>query len=179
MRLIKNIFVFLFASASISLAQGIAFSDSLDAEKEAQDIQIDYEEHYKNLIKQEQEEIDTKITKGGISGIALGAGIGFSVLIFKDNGSSSKDRESIKEVFKTEAVIIGIGLIAVGTIGLSYNLYALYNKDGHYNRLDSYKRAHDIYKRRRQEINEDAKLVLTPTFNVTNNSAGMNLSLLF
>ncbi|MBR2272375.1 MAG: hypothetical protein IJ912_08665 [Fibrobacter sp.] len=179
MRLIKNIFVFLFALASISLAQGIAFSDSLDAEKKAQDIQIDYEEHYKNLIKQEQEEIDTKITKGGISGIALGAGIGFSVLIFKDNGSSSKDRESIKEVFKTEAVIIGIGLIAVGTIGLSYNLYALYNKDGHYNRLDSYKRAHDIYKRRRQEINEDAKLVLTPTFNVTNNSAGMNLSLLF
>jgi len=179
MRLIKNIFVFLFALASISLAQGIAFSDSLDAEKKAQDIQIDYEEHYKNLIKQEQEEIDTKITKGGISGIALGAGIGFSVLIFKDNGSSSKDRESIKEVFKTEAVIIGIGLIAVGTIGLSYNLYALYNKDGHYNRLDSYKRAHDIYKRRRQEINEGAKLVLTPTFNVTNNSAGMNLSLLF
>ena len=179
MRLIKNIFVFLFALASISLAQGIAFSDSLDAEKRAQDIQIDYEEHYKNLIKQEQEEIDTKITKGGISGIALGAGIGFSVLIFKDNGSSSKDRESIKEVFKTEAVIIGIGLIVVGTIGLSYNLYALYNKDGHYNRLDSYKRAHDIYKRRRQEINEGAKLVLTPTFNVTNNSAGMNLSLLF
>lgn len=179
MRLIKNIFVFLFALASISLAQGIAFSDSLDAEKKAQDIQIDYEKHYKNLIKQEQEEIDTKITKGGISGIALGAGIGFSVLIFKDNGSSSKDRESIKEVFKTEAVIIGIGLIAVGTIGLSYNLYALYNKDGHYNRLDSYKRAHDIYKRRRQEINEGAKLVLTPTFNVTNNSAGMNLSLLF
>ena len=179
MRLIKNIFVFLFALASISLAQGIAFSNSLDAEKKAQDIQIDYEEHYKNLIKQEQEEIDTKITKGGISGIALGAGIGFSVLIFKDNGSSSKDRESIKEVFKTEAVIIGIGLIAVGTIGLSYNLYALYNKDGHYNRLDSYKRAHDIYKRRRQEINEGAKLVLTPTFNVTNNSAGMNLSLLF
>ncbi|WP_405342327.1 hypothetical protein [Fibrobacter sp.] len=179
MRLIKNIFVFLFALTTISLAQGISERDSLDAEKRAQDIQIDYEEHYKNLIKQEQEEIDTKITKGGISGIALGAGIGFSVLIFKDNGSSSKDRESIKEVFKTEAVIIGIGLIAVGTIGLSYNLYALYNKDGLYNRLDSYKRAHDIYKRRRQEINEGAKLVLTPTFNVTNNSAGMNLSLLF
>ena len=179
MRLIKNIFVFLFASASISLAQGIAFSDSLDAEKKAQDIQIDYEEHYKNLIKQEQEEIDTKITKGGISGIALGAGIGFSVLIFKDNGSSSKDRESIKEVFKTEAVIIGIGLIAVGTIGLSYNLYALYNKDGHYNRLNSYKRAYDIYNRRRQELNESAKLVLTPTFNALNSSAGMNLSLLF
>ena len=179
MRLIKNIFVFLFALASISLAQGIAFSDSLDAEKKAQDIQIDYEEHYKNLIKQEQEEIDTKITKGGISGIALGAGIGFSILVFKDHGSSSEEQESIKEAFTADAIIIGIGLIVVGTIGLSYNLYALYNKDGHYNRLDSYKRAHDIYKRRRQEINEDAKLVLTPTFNVTNNSAGMNLSLLF
>lgn len=179
MRLIKNIFVFLIALAAISLAQGIAESDSLDAEKMAQNIQIDYEDHYKNLIQQEEKEIDTKITKGGISGIALGAGIGFSVLIFKDNGSSSKDRESIKEAFKTEAIIIGVGLIVVGTIGLSYNLYALYNKDGHYNRLNSYKRAYDIYSRRRQEQNEEAKLVLTPTFNALNSSAGMNLSLLF
>ena len=179
MRLIKNIFVFLFALASISLAQGIAFSDSLDAEKKAQDIQIDYEEHYKNLIKQEQKEIDTKISKGGISGIALWAGIGFSILVFKDHGSSSKEQESIKEAFTADAIIIGIGLIVVGTIGLSYNLYALYNKDGHYNRLDSHKRAYDIYKRRRQEINEGAKLVLTPTFNALNSSAGMNLSLLF
>lgn len=179
MRLIKNIFVFLFALATISLAHGIAESDSLDAEKKAQDIQINYDEHYKNLIEQEQKEIDTKITKGGISGIALGAGIGFSILVFKDHGSSSEEQESIKEAFTADAIIIGIGLIVVGTIGLSYNLYALYNKDGHYNRLDSHKRAYDIYKRRRQEQNEEAKFVLTPTFNALNSSAGMNLSLLF
>lgn len=179
MRLIKNIFVFLFALAAISLAQGIAESDSLDAEKMAQDIQIDYEEHYKNLIEQEEKEIDTKITKGGISGIALGAGIGFSVLVFKNHGSSSEEQESIKEAFTADAILIGIGLIVVGTIGLSYNLYALFSEEGHYNHLKSYKRAYDIYKRRRQELNEEAKLVLTPTFNMTNKSTGVNLSLLF
>ena len=179
MRLIKNIFVFLFALTTISLAQGISERDSLDAEKRAQDIQIDYEEYYKNLIDQDQKDIDNKTTKGIISGIALGAGIGFSTLIFYSGGSSSDGEESIQELITTEALIIGIGLAVVGTIGVSYNLYALFSKDGHYNRLDSHKRAYNIYKQRRQEQNEGAKLVLTPTFNALNSSAGMNLSLLF
>lgn len=187
MHAIKTIFLLLAAMATLSLAQDFSssnpspsafYGDSAAAEKLALDTQIDYEGHYMNLIQQEEKAISQK-TKLGLLGATLMGFGGLMTVIYLNDGVDADGQESLEETVKMEALIFSIGLTAIGAFGLTYNLYALYNKDGHYSRLDSYKRAHDIYKRRRGELSSGPQLALIPTLDIEGAGAGLNAILLF
>ncbi len=183
----KRVIVLLFTLAITCLAQGITesdsirslpYSDSLKAEQLALDTQVDYNEAYINLIEQEKKTISHKTNLAILSGMLIGGG-GVATVMYAKDGFDSDGQESLKEALRTELFIASIGITAIGVLGLSYNLYALFNKDGHYNQLESYKKAHEIYKRRRDEQRNGTKLALAPTFNIANSAAGMNMLILF
>ena len=183
----KRVIVFLFILTATSHAQGVSesdsikslfYNDSLKAEQMALDTLVDYNETYLNLIEQEKKYISHKTNLAILGGILIGGGGAFTAIYAKD-GFDSDDQETLKETLRMELFIASIGITAIGVLGLSYNLYALFNKDGHYNQLESYKKAHEIYKRRRDEQHSGAKLALAPTFNIANSAAGLNLTLTF
>jgi hypothetical protein len=73
----------------------------------------------------------------------------------------------------------GIGLTVAGVTGISYGLYTYFTRTGENSQRASYERAYEIYKRRRSELKNGAKVVLTPTIDIVNASAGMQLSAFF
>ncbi len=174
----KRVIVFLFMLTVICLAQGVSENDSLKAEQMALDTLVDYNETYLNLIEQEKKTISHKTNLAILSGMLIGGG-GVLTAMYAKDGFDSDGQESLKEALRMELFIASIGITAIGVLGLSYNLYALFNKDGHYNQLESYKKAHEIYKRRRDEQHSGANLALVPTFNIANSAAGLNLALTF
>lgn len=180
----RKIFAFLLATTAFCFAQSApeavssTYNDSLKAEQLAKDIQIDYDGHYLNLIHQEDEYIDRNVTLSILSGSLIAFGSGMTAL-FLCGGIDFDGQESLGETLEMEALIFSATLTAIGVVGLSYNLYDLYNSEGHYNKRDSYKRAHEIYMRRRKEQKSSAKLIVAPTFSIAHSSAGMNLLLMF
>lgn len=184
--MIKNALLFLISAATICLAQagGAADSqkwsfesDSLEAERLALETRLDFDEHYANLILQEQKSIEHHTKLGILSGSLLGFGGMMTVLYFNEVWDTD-GQETLKEALGMEILLFSIGLTAVGAIGLTYNLYALFNKDGPYNRRDSYERAYDVYKRRR-DAQGGPKLALVPTLDIEGSGAGLNAILLF
>ncbi|WP_290723845.1 hypothetical protein [Fibrobacter sp. UBA2449] len=166
------------AGASVEVPPSFFTSDSLEAERLALETRTDFNEHYRNLIEQEKKDINHKTNLAILGGMLIGGG-GVLTAMYAKDGFDSDGQESLKEALRTELLIVSIGLTAIGVVGLSYNLYALFNKDGLYNQLESYKKAHEIYKRRRDEQHNGTKLALAPTFNIANSAAGMNMLILF
>lgn len=166
------------AGAGAEVPPSIFISDSLEAEKLALEPQVDFDEHYINLIEQEKKDISHKTNLAILGGMLIGGG-GVLTAMYAKDGFDSDGQETLREALRMELFIASIGLTAIGVLGLSYNLYALFNKDGLYNQLESHKKAHEIYKRRRDEQHSSAKLALTPTFDIANSAAGMNMLILF
>ena len=187
MHTIKKAFFFLFAMTAIVFAQdaiesdsikSLPYSDSLKAEQLALDTRLDYSETYVNLINQEEKNISRSTSLAILGGSLIGFG-GLMTGIYIHDGVDSDGQESLGEAIKVELLICSIGLTIVGTVGLTYNLYALFNKDGYYNKRDAYKRGYDIYKRRREEQDSGPKIALIPTLDIEKSGAGLNVSLLF
>lgn len=164
--------------AGAEVPPSIFISDSLEAEKLALEPQVDFDEHYINLIEQEKKDISHKTNLAILGGMLIGGG-GVLTAMYAKDGFDSDGQETLREALRMELFIASIGLTAIGVLGLSYNLYALFNKDGLHNQLESHKKAHEIYKRRRDEQHSSAKLALAPTFDIANSAAGMNMLILF
>ena len=151
--------------------------DSIEAERLAKDFRLDFDEHYANLIRQEEKNISHSTKLSILGGTLMGFG-GLMTVIYLNDGIDSDGQETLKESLKVESLIFSIGLTAIGAFGLTYNLYDLYNKNGYYQKRDAYKRAYDVYKRRR-EAQGGPKLVLVPTVDIEGSGAGLNAILLF
>ena len=184
---IKKAFIFLFVLTAIVFAQGTAesdsirslpYSDSLKAEQLALDTRLDYSEAYVNLINQEEKNISHSTNLAVLSSTLIGFG-GLMTVMYINDGIDSDGQESLSEALKMEILIGSIGLTVVGAVGLTYNLYALFNKDGYYNKRDAYKRGYDIYRHRREEQGSGPKIALIPTLDIENSGAGLNMFLLF
>ena len=155
----------------------LSYADSLKAEQLALDTQIDYDGLYTNLIHQEEEHFKRNSRNCTISALLIGFGGGMAATLLHE--VDFDEQNTLKESLGMEMLIVSLGLTTIGVIGISYNLYDAFNSNGSYYKRDAYKRAYEIYKRRRSEQHASAKLTLTPSLNLANSSAGMNLSLQF
>ena len=151
--------------------------DSLEAERLALDFNLNFDEHYANLIRQEEKNIRHSTRLSILGGSLMGFG-GLMTVIYLNSGVDTDGQESLMEALQVEALIFSIGLTAIGAFGMTYNLYNLYSKNGYYNRLDSYKKAYDVYKHRREE-RDGPKLALVPTVDIERSGAGLTAILLF
>lgn len=153
------------------------YKDSVEAIRLAQDSLVDYDAHYANLIQQEEKNISHKQNLCILSGIMIAFGTVGPITLYRDLDFDGQ--ETLKEALAMDVFIFSISLAAIGVVGLSYNLYGLFKSEGDYGRLDSYKRAREIYRHRREEQRNGMKIVLAPSFGIVNPSAGMNLLVLF
>ena len=157
--------------------ESLFFKDSVEAEQLALDTLVDYDAHYVNLVQQEEKDISHKQNLIVLSSILISFGTVMPITLYR--GLDFDGQETLKETLAMEVCIFSISLAAIGVVGLSYNLYGLFNSEGNYSKRDSYKRAHEIYNQRRSERKGGAKIALAPTFGIVTPSAGMNLLVLF
>ena len=183
MRLGFKHIIFLLVTAFFGTAQAsgtgesLFYKDSVEALQLAQDSLVDYDAHYTNLVLQEEKNISHKQDLIILSSILVTIGTVMPITLYSELDFDGQ--ESFKEALAMDIFFFSISLAAIGVVGLSYNLYGLFNSEGNYNKRDSYKRAHDVYKQRREEQKNGAKIVLAPSFGIANPSAGMNLFVLF
>ena len=183
MRLGFKHIIFLLATAFFGMAQAsgtgesIFYKDSVEALRLAQDSLVDYDAHYANLVQQEEKNISHKQNLIVLSSILVTVGTVMPITLY--NELDFDGQESFKEALAMDIFVFSISLAAIGVFGLSYNLYGLFNSEGNYNKRDSYRRAHEIYRQSHEERKNGAKIVLAPSFGIVNPSAGMNLFVLF
>lgn len=178
----KRIFSFLLIATAFCLAANSnsnsrpAFftKDSVKAEQHAALTQVDFDGYYENLIKTENETINKAAIGFLIGTFATGFGIMTTVTAF-DNSDCSEWVEMNRNILK----LTGIGLSVVGITGITYGLYTYFTKTGENSKRASYERAYDIYKRRRAELKDGAKVIVTPAVNLLGGSAGLKLDVAF
>ena len=181
--MIKRIIVFLLIAAAFCIAHANPASDirpsffqkdSVYAEQYAALTQVDFDNYYKNLIQAENDAIN-KASIGFFIGIfSTGFGV-MTIATAFNSGGGSDWVELNRHILK----FTGIGLTVAGVTGISYGLYTYFTRTGENSQRASYERAYEIYKRRRSELKSGAKVVLTPTIDIINASAGMQLSAFF
>lgn len=185
--MIKKFFALLLTMAIYGLAQvapdkdlhqPFFYKDSIKAEQHAALTQVNFDDYYMDLIKSEKEAIHKAITMSLVSGAVTGFGTFITIIAFSDN-NENKQKKYSTSIQRQTLQIAGIGLTAAGVFGLSYNLYTIIKGTGENSKRASYERAYEIYKRRRSELKNGAKVVLTPTIDIINASAGMQLSAFF
>ena len=183
--MIQRIFALLLIAAVFSLAYAAPdvdvtshfYKDSVQAEQHASLTQVDFDGYYENLIQSEKDAVNRAITTSIISGVTLGFGVFTTIIAFSDNGNT--DKNSWAEVHKQTLKIAGVGLITAGTIGLAFSLHNIICGTGENSKRASYEHAYEIYKRRRSELKDGAKVIVAPAVDLFGGSAGMQLNVLF
>lgn len=183
--MIQRLFALLLIAAVFSLvhaapvadATSYFYRDSVQAEQHAALTQIDFDGYYENLIQSEKDAVNRAITTSIISGVTLGFGVFTTIIAFSDNGNT--DKNSWANVHKQTLKIAGVGLITAGTIGLAFSLHNIICGTGENSKRASYEHAYEIYKRRRSELKDGAKVIVAPAVDLFGGSAGMQLNVLF
>ena len=184
--MIQRIFALLLIATVFSLAHAAPANDSrpsyfqkdsVQAEQHASLTQVDFDGYYENLIQSEKDAVNRAITTSIISGVTLGFGVFTTIIAFSDNGNT--DKNSWAEVHKQTLKIAGVGLITAGTIGQAFSLHNIICGTGENSKRASYEHAYEIYKRRRSELKDGAKVIVAPAVDLFGGSAGMQLNVLF
>ena len=183
--MIQRLFALLLIAAVFSLAYAAPdvdvtshfYKDSVQAEQHASLTQVDFDGYYENLIQSEKDAVNRAITTSIISGVTLGFGVFTTIIAFSDNGNT--DKNSWANVHKQTLKIAGVGLITAGTIGLAFSLHNIICGTGENSKRASYEHAYEIYKRRRSELKDGAKVIVAPAVDLFGGSAGMQLNVLF
>ena len=179
--MIKKTLTFLLVMAVFCLAQvvpdtkteSICYKDSVKAEEYAKLTQVDFDSYYKNLIQQEEKQVQYDIFGIIASTASLGIGAAWW-LVIRDNEANSHNNPG-DDVMNTNSKLVSIALIAAGTLGVGYSLYA-YNRDtGTDSKLRSYRNAYEVYKRSRSKQRSNTQIVVAPAVNVLNAAIGMNV----
>ena len=172
--LIAAVFSVVRANPSSDLRPSFFQKDSVYAEQYAALTQVDFDSYYENLIQAENDAIN-KATIGFIIGI-LSTGFGVATIVTSfDSGHYNEWVELNRHILK----ITGIGLTVVGITGISYGLYTFFTSTGENSKRASYEHAYEIYKRRRSELKDGAKVIVAPAVDLFGGSAGMQLNVLF
>ena len=178
--MIKKALTFLLVMAVFSLAQVIpdsitesnCYKDSVKAEEYAKLTQVDFNNYYKNLIQQEEKQVQYDIF--GIIASTASFGIGAAWwLVIRDNESNSHNNPS-DDVMNSNSKVLSIALITAGALGFGYSLYSYYRDTGSDSKLRSYRNAYEVYKRSRSKQG-NTQIVVAPAVNVLNAAIGMNL----
>lgn len=148
--------------------------DSVKAEQHAALTQVDFDGYYENLIKTENETINKAAIGFLIGTFATGFGI-FTITTAFDNSDCSELVEMNRDILK----LTGIGLSVVGITGITYGLYTYFTKTGENSKRASYERAYEIYKRRRAELKDGTKIIVTPTVDPLAAAAGLKMDVAF
>jgi hypothetical protein len=184
--MIKRIFAFLIIAAALGFGQATAsedngqthfYKDSVQAIQYAEFTQVDFDGYYQNLIQSEKDMVSRATTTSIISGITLGFGVFTTIVAFSDNGNI--DKNSWAEVHRQTLQIAGVGLIVAGSIGLAFSLHDIICGTGENSKRASYERAYEIYKRRRAELKDGTKVIVTPTLDPLAAAAGLKMDVAF
>ena len=95
---------------------------------------------------------------------------------------SEKDivkRNSWAEIHRQTLQISGVSLITASSIGLFVSLYTVITSTGENSKRTSYERVYEIYKKRRAELKNGAKILVTPAVDLLGGSAGLKLDVAF
>ena len=187
--MVQRIFALLLIAVAFSLAQANPATDlrppyfakdSIQAEQHAAFTQVDFDGYYENLIQSEKDEVQKATYVSIGSGVVTGFGIFATVIAFKDRDQTKEN--SYAETHRQLLQVGGIVFTAIGTFGLIRNIYTIIANTGENSKRASYENAYGIYKRRRSELkdgNDGTKVILTPTVNPLESSAGLNMSVQF
>ena len=181
--MIKKIFSFLLLTAVFSLANDIpdniaesnCYKDSVKAEEYAALTQVDFDEYYKNMIQLEENQVNKDLILIAVSSVSVGIGAAWWLALNDDQANAHPRKEPKNKALKPGAKLMSVALMAAGTIGFSFNLYAFARDTGSDSKLKSSKKAYGVYKRKRAAINSGSKLVLSPAVDMMHSSVGMNL----
>ena len=184
--MIQRIIAFLLIAAVLGFGQANAtegngqtrfYKDSVQAIQHAEFTQVDFDGYYENLIQSEKDIVKEATIGSVVSGVALGFGIFTTIIAFSDN--EKNDRNSWAEIHRQTLQISGVSLITASSIGLFVSLYTIITSTGENSKRTSYERAYEIYKKRRAEHKDGAKVIVTPAVDLLGGSAGLKLDVAF
>ena len=184
--MIQRIIAFLLIAAVLGFGQANAtedngqtrfYKDSVQAIQHAEFTQVDFDGYYENLIQSEKDIVKEATIGSVVSGVALGFGIFTTIIAFSDN--EKNDRNSWAEIHRQTLQISGVSLITASSIGLFVSLYTVITSTGENSKRTSYERGYEIYKKRRAELKNDTKILVTPAVDLLGGSAGLKLDMAF
>jgi len=184
--MIKRIFALLLIATALGFGQASAaegngqarfYKDSVQAIQHAEFTQVDFDGYYENLIQSEKDIVKEATIGSVVSGVALGFGIFTTIIAF--SGDKSNDKNSWAEIHRQTLQISGVSLTVAGSIGLFVSLYTVITSTGENSKRASYEHAYKIYKRRRAELKDGAKILVTPAVDLLGGSAGLKVDVAF
>ena len=184
--MIQRIFAFLLIAAVLGFGQANAtedngqtrfYKDSVQAIQHAEFTQVDFDGYYENLIQSEKDAVNRATTTSIISGATLGFGVFTTIIAFSDNGNI--DKNTWTEVHRQTLQIAGVSLIVAGSIGLAFSIRDIICGTGENSKRASYEHAYEIYKKRRAELKDNTKILVTPAVDLLGGSAGLKLDVAF